>query len=87
MAITSRNITPDPTNGLGGWSVQQIQDAISKGKDRMGDAVCAATHGSTTSTYAALTADDLNDITTYITALPPVSNAAGSDSCQGPPVP
>jgi mono/diheme cytochrome c family protein len=85
--IYSRNITPDPTNGLGGWTTQQIEDAISKGKDRMGDAVCAATHGSGISPYAALTQQDLDDITTYIESIPPVSNAAGSDSCQGPPVP
>ena len=85
--ILTRNVTPDPATGLGGWTMQQIEDAIAKGKDRMGDAVCAATHGSGISPYAALTKEDLDDITTYIMSLPPAVNASGSDSCQGPPVP
>jgi mono/diheme cytochrome c family protein len=83
--IYSRNITPDAT-GLQGWSMQQIEDAISKGKDQMGNAVCAATHGSMVSPYAALTQEDLDDITTYIMNLPPAANDTGSD-CAGPPVP
>src|SRR5262249_37430289 len=32
LAIATRNITPDPT-GIGGWTKQQISDAIAKGKD------------------------------------------------------
>ena len=76
---------PDAT-GLAGWSMQQIEDAISKGKDQMGNAVCAATHGSMISPYAALTQEDLDDITTYIMNLPPAANDTGSD-CAGPPVP
>lgn len=83
--IYSRNLTPDAT-GLQGWTMQQIEDAISKGKDQMGNAVCAATHGSGISPYAALTQADLDDITTYIMNLPPAVNNTGSD-CAGPAVP
>jgi mono/diheme cytochrome c family protein len=83
--ITTRNLTPDAT-GLQGWTMQQIEDAIAKGKDQMGNAVCAATHGSMISPYAALTQADLDDITTYVMNLPPAANDTGSD-CAGPPVP
>src|SRR5262249_53926225 len=83
--IYSRNVTPDAT-GLAGWTMQQIEDAISKGKDQMGNAVCAATHGSMISPYAALEQADLDDITTYIMTLPPAVHDTGSD-CAGPAVP
>ncbi len=84
--IYSRNITPDPTNGIGGWTMQQVEDAIAKGKDRMGNAVCAATHGSMISPYAALDQADLDDITAYVMALPAAVNDTSPD-CMGPPVP
>ena len=83
--IYSRNLTPD-TTGLQGWTMAQIEDAIARGKDQMGSAVCAATHGSMISPYAALTPSDLDDITIYIMNLPPEVNDTGSD-CAGPAVP
>lgn len=83
--IITRNLTPDAT-GLQGWTVAQIGDAIARGKDLDGDAVCAATHGSMISPYAALDPDDLEDIARYLAALPPVDNDTGAD-CKGPPVP
>ncbi len=85
--ITSANLTPDPTTGLGAYTLQQIKDAISVGKDPTGHAVCAATHGGVTSPYAGLTPGDLDDIGNFIASLPPIVNAAGMDSCQGPLVP
>ena len=58
---------------------EQIKDAIAKGKDRDGKAVCAATHGGLISPYAALEPQDLDDIVEYIINLPPVENdTAGS---------
>jgi mono/diheme cytochrome c family protein len=83
--IYSRNITPDAT-GIGGWTKEQVETAIADGKDLMGNAVCAATHGSMVSPYAALTQEDLDDITAYIMNLPPQAHDTGSD-CAGPPVP
>jgi len=83
--INSRNLTPDAT-GLMGWTFQQVEDGIAKGKDQNGNAVCAATHGSGISPYAALAKEDLDDITTYIMSLPPAANDTGAN-CQGPPVP
>jgi len=83
--ITTRNVTPDAT-GLMGWSNMQIQDAIARGKDRAGDAVCAATHGSMISPYAALDPTDLEDIAIYLQQLPAIDNDTGAD-CMGPPVP
>jgi mono/diheme cytochrome c family protein len=83
--ITTRNLTSDAT-GLMGWSSTQIADAIANGKDRDGNAVCAATHGSLISPYAGLDAQDLTDIANYIAALPGAANDTGSN-CAGPPVP
>jgi len=83
--IFTRNLTPHAT-GLAGWTVDQIKKAIAEGKDRDGNAVCAATHGSLISPYAALDPDDLTDIANYIASLPPVDNDT-TTNCAGPPVP
>ena len=83
--INTRNLTPDAT-GLMGWTTQQLKDAISKGKDQMGKAVCAATHGGVTASYAALEPSDLSDIVSYLQSLAPKVNDTSPD-CMGPPVP
>jgi cytochrome c553 len=83
--IHVRNLTPDAT-GLMGYSMTDIKNAVALGKDPMGKAVCAATHGSMISPYAALDPADLDDIAAYIIALPPIANNT-SPNCQGPTVP
>lgn len=83
--IITRNLTPHST-GLMDWSREQLEDAIARGKDREGDAVCAATHGSMISPYAALDPQDLTDIANYLQSLGGVDNDTGAD-CKGPPVP
>ena len=83
--INTRNLTPDAT-GLMGWTALELKNAISKGKDQMGKAVCAATHGGVTATYAALAPADLDDIVSYLQSLAPKVNDT-SPNCQGPAVP
>jgi mono/diheme cytochrome c family protein len=82
--VYTRNLTPHAT-GLGGWNAGQIKDAIVKGTDRDGNSVCAATHGSFTSPYAALEPGDLDDIVNYLLALPPIDHDT-MVNCEGPPV-
>ena len=84
--INTRNLTFDSTTGLGNYTVAQIKDAIANGKDPEGKAVCAGTHGSVISPYAALDPQDLTDIANYIKSLTPVAHDT-SPNCQGPPVP
>ena len=83
--IKTRNLTPHAT-GLMSWTVPQIESAIALGKDRDGKAVCAGTHGSFISPYAALDPEDLTDIANYISSLPSVDNNTGMN-CEGPLVP
>ncbi|MDB4955126.1 MAG: putative diheme cytochrome c-553 [Myxococcales bacterium] len=83
--INVRNITPDAT-GIAGFSTTDIIHAVADGKDKMGNAVCAGTHGSGISPYAALDKRDLADIAEYIHGLPPIVNDT-SPNCAGPPVP
>jgi len=84
-AIATRNISSD-TKGVGGWTKQQIADAIAKGKDRDGNQVCAATHGNVTSGYAALEPEDLTDIVEYLYNLPPVDHDSDAANCGPPPI-
>lgn len=83
--IVTRNLTPDPT-GLAGWTREQIKQAIAEGRDPDGNGVCAATHGGAISPYAALTEQDLDDITEYIYQLPPVENDTAAQNCGLPQV-
>ncbi|MBA3394028.1 MAG: hypothetical protein H0T89_15375 [Deltaproteobacteria bacterium] len=83
--VHTRNLTPHAT-GLADWTPAQIKAGIADGKDPDGNAVCAATHGNVISPYAALDAQDLQDITNYIASLPPIENVTTPD-CAGPPVP
>jgi mono/diheme cytochrome c family protein len=80
-----RNITPDVT-GIANFSKAELKRAIAEGKDKMGNAVCAATHGSGISPYAGLDKQDLDDIVEYIYNLPAIANPTTPD-CAGPPVP
>lgn len=82
--IITRNLTPDAT-GLKDWSRDQIKNAIAIGKDRDGNAVCAATHGGVISPYAALTDQDLNDIVEYVYNLPAIANDTAGAFCPAPP--
>ena len=83
--ITTRNLTPDAT-GLMGFTLNDVENAIARGKDREGKAVCAATHGSLISPYAALDDQDLEDISNYVLSLAPVVHDT-TPNCQGPLVP
>ena len=90
--IMTRNLTSDAT-GLMGWTRQQIKNTIAEGRDRDNNSVCAATHGGAISPYAALEAQDLDDIVEYIYSLPAVANDTtgcsdmGCGDCAGPAVP
>jgi mono/diheme cytochrome c family protein len=84
--IVTRNLTGDNT-GLGGWSHDQIKNSIAIGKDRDGNAVCAATHGGLISPYSALTDSDLEDIVNYISKLPSNAHDTDTDNCGLPPLP
>ena len=85
MFINTRNLTPDAT-GLMGYTLTDIKNAVALGKDRQGKAVCAGTHGSLISPYAALDQSDQDDIANYVASLAPVVHDTSPD-CQGPPVP
>jgi mono/diheme cytochrome c family protein len=85
-AIVTRNLTTDAT-GLGGWTHDQIKSAIAVGKDKDGNAVCAATHGGVISPYAALEPQDIEDITNYISKLPAKAQDTAALNCGAPAMP
>jgi hypothetical protein len=86
IQIATRNLTTDAT-GLMGWTKDQIKAAVSQGKDRDGNGVCAATHGGLTAPYAALEPQDLDDIAEYLSLLPPIVNDTAALNCGLPPLP
>lgn len=69
-AVTvSRNITPDPEDGLGQWSDADIKRAILLGKRRDGTPLAGTMPFAA---YNTMTSDDVNAITDYLRSLPPL---------------
>ena len=68
-AVTvSRNISPDPEDGLGQWSDADIKRAILLGKRRDGTPLAGTMPFAA---YNTMTSDDVNAITDYLRSLPP----------------
>jgi len=65
----SRNITPDPGDGLGDWSDADIKRAILLGKRRDGTPLAGTMPFAA---YNKMTSDDVNAIVFYLRSLPPL---------------
>jgi mono/diheme cytochrome c family protein len=69
-AVTvSRNITPDPEDGIGQWSDADVKRAILVGKRPDGTPL---TRTMPFAAYNKMTSDDVNAITDYLRSLPPM---------------
>jgi cytochrome c553 len=79
----SKNLTSDPTTGLGNWSAAEIIRAIKEGKDRDGKGICPPMPYGPMGPYGGLSAADTTDIANYIKSLPPKVNMI-VDMCSFP---
>lgn len=68
----SRNITPDPKNGIGSWTQQQFIDTMRTGKDPSGHALLPPMP---VANFAKLPDDDLIAIYNFLKTVPPSPNA------------
>jgi mono/diheme cytochrome c family protein len=64
------NISPDPNDGIGGWSEAQFVTALNKGTSPEGEHYYPALPYTS---YQHMTVDDLRDLFAYLKTLPPVS--------------
>jgi mono/diheme cytochrome c family protein len=71
--IYSRNLTPD-TNGLHGWTAQQIADALRMGVDDEGTGLCPPMPAGPMGAFGGMTEEDALAIGTYLTTIPAVSS-------------
>jgi mono/diheme cytochrome c family protein len=76
--LWSRNITPDPTTGIGQWSDAEIARAIRSGVSRGGGAL--HWQGMIWDHASNWDEEDLRAIITYLRALPPVVNQIPRDT-------
>jgi hypothetical protein len=81
--IVSSNITPDPTTGVGNYTLTQLVNAMKMGVDEMGKGICPPMP-SGMGGYGGLTERDATDIAHYLKSIPPVVNAV-VDMCVFPP--
>jgi mono/diheme cytochrome c family protein len=65
------NLTSDPLSGLGKWTVEDIQRAVTTGERPDGRMLVVMPWPN----YSALTAEDASALAAYIKSLPPVSHA------------
>jgi hypothetical protein len=82
----SKNLTSDPTTGLGMWSVAEIKRVLKEGKAKDGSGICPPMPVGPMGAYGGLLDDDATDIANYIKSLPPAVNAI-VDMCMFPAMP
>jgi cytochrome c553 len=83
----SKNLTSDPTTGLGNWTLEQVIAAFKEGKDKDGKGICPPMPYGPMGAYGGLNYQDTLDIAHYIKSLPPAVNMI-VDMCTfpfGPP--
>jgi hypothetical protein len=81
----SKNLTSDVTTGLGAWTVEDVVNAVTKGKAKDGSGICPPMPFGPMGAYGGLTPQDATDIANYIKSLPAISNLV-PDMCVFPPV-
>ena len=79
--IFSSNITPDTVTGIGGWSAQDVANALKLGKDPANVTLCGSMP-SAAKGYGGLSDADALAIGEYLTTILPVSNAAAEPSLE-----
>jgi mono/diheme cytochrome c family protein len=77
--VYSANITPDPTNGIPGWTVDNIKTVLATGKDNEGKMLCPPMPFGPMGAFAMLTDSDATDIANYILNVPAVDQARPSE--------
>jgi mono/diheme cytochrome c family protein len=70
------NLTPDKATGLGSWSAQQIANAITKGTNDDGAALC-----SQMPRFSSLNDDEVSGLVAFLMGLPAVSRQSPESSC------
>jgi mono/diheme cytochrome c family protein len=82
--IVSKNLTPDPTTGLGNWTIDEIVKAVTMGKDKMDKGICPPMPAGPMGAYGKLTPSDAADIAHYLKSITPAVNMI-EDKCTFPP--
>jgi len=72
----ARNLTPDPTTGLGDWTDEDVARAIQKGIDDGDAQLCSAMPR-----FATLGGDQIGAIVAYLRSLPPIVHDLPESEC------
>ena len=70
----SKNLTSDPTTGLGMWTAEDIVTALKMGTAKDGTGICPPMPVGPTGAFGDLHPEDAMDIANYIKSLPAISN-------------
>ncbi len=77
LKLYGPNLTPDPDTGVGGWSDEEIEQALLTGVDDEGQTLCTAMPR-----FANLSAGEIKDLVAYLRSLPPVHNEVPESVCE-----
>jgi len=84
VVLYGPNLTPDMTTGIGGWTDEQITNAILNGIDNQGERLCPEMGH-----FPDMQQDEVNSILGYLHSLKPVMNQPPESICpplkQAPP--
>jgi len=79
--VSFPNITPDKETGIGGWTDQQIMDAIRLGKDPEGGQLFPVMPYPA---FSGMSDQDAQDLVAYLRTVPPVKNAVPATQLAAP---
>jgi mono/diheme cytochrome c family protein len=77
LEVFGPNLTPDLDTGLGGWSDEEIKQALVTGVDDEGQTLCSAMPK-----FANLSASEINDVVAYLRSLPVVHKEVPESVCE-----
>jgi mono/diheme cytochrome c family protein len=77
LKLYGPNLTPDPDTGLGNWSDEEIEQALSTGVDDEGETLCSAMPK-----FSNMSAAEIKDLIAYLRSLPSVHNEVPESVCE-----
>lgn len=86
--VVSTNVTP-ASNGISGWTAEDVQKLLLEGVDRDGNPVCPPMPVGPNGAFGGITPEDALAIGRYITTLPPIVHpeTGSHPACELPPPP
>lgn len=79
--VYSSNVTPDPTTGIGDWTIAQIIAAVKQGTEPDGNKICPPMPAGPMGGFGGMTTEDATDVANYLKSIAPRENQVPGGEC------